>query len=222
MFPIQPPIEPMLAKLADALPTGGGFLYEPKWDGFRAIVFRGYVRRATSRAAIFARSIGISQSSTTRCWRSCLPGSVVDGEIVIATPHGPRFRRAAASTASGGFTRRQAFEGDPRVVRRLRPAGRRTAATCATSCKPSEERCWRTRSPASTAPIHLTPMTRDPASHRSGSQQFEGAGLDGVDREARVRDLRTGQARDDQDQARANGGLRGGRVPVAQAGQESS
>ena len=31
----------MLAKLADALPTGGGFLYEPKWDGFRAIVFRG-------------------------------------------------------------------------------------------------------------------------------------------------------------------------------------
>ena len=31
----------MLAKLADELPAGGGFLYEPKWDGFRAIVFRG-------------------------------------------------------------------------------------------------------------------------------------------------------------------------------------
>ena len=40
-FPIAPPIEPMLAKLADALPTGGSFLFEPKWDGFRAIVFRG-------------------------------------------------------------------------------------------------------------------------------------------------------------------------------------
>ena len=39
-FPITPPIEPMLAKLADALPAGD-FLYEPKWDGFRAIVFRG-------------------------------------------------------------------------------------------------------------------------------------------------------------------------------------
>src|SRR3954447_12761436 len=36
----KPPIEPMLAKLADALPAGGKFLYEPKWDGFRAIVFR--------------------------------------------------------------------------------------------------------------------------------------------------------------------------------------
>src|SRR5262245_26272098 len=39
-FPIPPPIEPMLAKLAEDLPAGGGFLYEPKWDGFRAIVFR--------------------------------------------------------------------------------------------------------------------------------------------------------------------------------------
>ena len=40
-FPIAPPIEPMLAKLADALPAAGNYLYEPKWDGFRAIVFRG-------------------------------------------------------------------------------------------------------------------------------------------------------------------------------------
>ena len=40
-FAIDPPIEPMLAKLADELPAGEAFLYEPKWDGFRAIVFRG-------------------------------------------------------------------------------------------------------------------------------------------------------------------------------------
>jgi ATP-dependent DNA ligase len=40
-LPVAPPIEPMLAKLADALPTNGAFLFEPKWDGFRAIVFRG-------------------------------------------------------------------------------------------------------------------------------------------------------------------------------------
>src|SRR5207249_6542256 len=43
-FALPPPIEPMLAKLATELPTGGGFLYEPKWDGFRAIVFRGGVK----------------------------------------------------------------------------------------------------------------------------------------------------------------------------------
>src|ERR1044072_5406209 len=39
-YPISPPTEPMLAKLAEELPSGA-FLYEPKWDGFRAIVFRG-------------------------------------------------------------------------------------------------------------------------------------------------------------------------------------
>jgi ATP-dependent DNA ligase len=39
-LPFQPPIEPMLAKLTDEIPTGPGWQYEPKWDGFRAIVFR--------------------------------------------------------------------------------------------------------------------------------------------------------------------------------------
>src|SRR5262245_26061047 len=37
---LKPPIEPMLAKLTEELPEQGDFLYEPKWDGFRAIVFR--------------------------------------------------------------------------------------------------------------------------------------------------------------------------------------
>ena len=53
MKPLQPPIEPMLAKLADELPPAGGYLYEPKWDGFRAIVFRGekglYIQSRDSR-----------------------------------------------------------------------------------------------------------------------------------------------------------------------------
>src|SRR4051794_16360344 len=39
-LPVEPPVEPMLARLADELPAGGDFLFEPKWDGFRAIVFR--------------------------------------------------------------------------------------------------------------------------------------------------------------------------------------
>jgi len=38
--PFSSPIDPMLAKIAEALPEGEGFLFEPKWDGFRAIVFR--------------------------------------------------------------------------------------------------------------------------------------------------------------------------------------
>src|SRR5690606_18835815 len=41
VFPIEPPVAPMLARLASEVPAEGAFLYEPKWDGFRAIVFRG-------------------------------------------------------------------------------------------------------------------------------------------------------------------------------------
>ena len=40
-LPVQPPVSPMLAKAATELPPPGGVLYEPKWDGFRCIVFRG-------------------------------------------------------------------------------------------------------------------------------------------------------------------------------------
>jgi hypothetical protein len=45
LFPLRwvvvvPPIQPILAKLVDTLPAGGGFAFELKWDGFRAVVFR--------------------------------------------------------------------------------------------------------------------------------------------------------------------------------------
>ena len=39
-LPFEPPVEPMLAKAVDRLPEDDGWLFEPKWDGFRAIVFR--------------------------------------------------------------------------------------------------------------------------------------------------------------------------------------
>ena len=40
VLPLQPPFRPMLAKLSRAIPEGDGWLFEPKWDGFRCIVFR--------------------------------------------------------------------------------------------------------------------------------------------------------------------------------------
>ena len=85
---VQPPIEPMLAKLADELPAGA-YLYEPKWDGFRAIVFRGeddvYLQSRDSRPLD-----RYSRSCTTHCASACRT-CVVDGEIVIATPRGLDF-----------------------------------------------------------------------------------------------------------------------------------
>ena len=77
---IAPPIEPMLAKLADALPESGAFLFEPKWDGFRAIVFRGDADVFIQSRDRDLRPLDRYFPSCTRCsWR--------------------RFRPAASSTA---------------------------------------------------------------------------------------------------------------------------
>ena len=88
-FAIEPPIEPMLAKLAEELPAGA-FLYEPKWDGFRAIVFR-----SDSEVFIQSRDLRPLDRYFPELHDALLAGlpagCVVDGEIVIATPHGLDF-----------------------------------------------------------------------------------------------------------------------------------
>jgi ATP-dependent DNA ligase len=89
-FAIAPPIEPMLAKLSTELPVGDNFLYEPKWDGFRAIVFRG-------GQDVFIQSRDLRPldryfPELHAVFLAGLPdGCVIDGEIVIATPHGLDF-----------------------------------------------------------------------------------------------------------------------------------
>jgi ATP-dependent DNA ligase len=176
-FAIAPPIEPMLAKLADSLPSGA-FLYEPKWDGFRAIVFRGgsdlYMQSRDLRPlnryfpelhdALLAR----------------LPdGSVVDGEIVIATPRGldfdalqlrlhPAASRVAklAKETPSSFVAFDLLAADGRDLRAVPQAERRRRLENALA--------------AVDAPIHLTPMTRDPVVAAEWLSRFEGAGLDGV------------------------------------------
>ena len=89
-FAIAPPVEPMLAKLAEELPDGGDLLYEPKWDGFRAIVFRSasdvFIQSRDSRPLdrYFPELHEVLVDRLP-------PGCVVDGEIVIATPDGLDF-----------------------------------------------------------------------------------------------------------------------------------
>src|SRR6266446_2164393 len=89
-FPIEPPIEPMLAKLAESLPADDNFLFEPKWDGFRAIVFRG-----ASEVYIQSRDLKPLDRYFPDLHQSLLDllpaGCVIDGEIVIATPNGLDF-----------------------------------------------------------------------------------------------------------------------------------
>ena len=89
-FAIAPPIEPMLAKLAEDLPTTPDWLYEPKWDGFRAIVFRG-------REDVFIQSRDLRPLDRyfpelhAAFLRTLPAGCVIDGEIVVVTKDGLDF-----------------------------------------------------------------------------------------------------------------------------------
>ncbi|HEY2383819.1 MAG TPA: ATP-dependent DNA ligase, partial [Terriglobia bacterium] len=82
-LPVKPPIAPMLAKRADELPSAGNWIFEPKWDGFRALIFRDgdeiliQSRDEKSLNRYFPELLEpIRSQFPLRC--------VLDGEIVIA------------------------------------------------------------------------------------------------------------------------------------------
>ncbi|MFN2595232.1 MAG: ATP-dependent DNA ligase [Actinomycetota bacterium] len=89
-LPFPPPLQPMLAKLADEIPTGDGWLYEPKWDGFRAIVWCDppelviHSRDQRDLKRYFPDLIEPLKASLPK-------GAVVDCEIVIPSDHGLAF-----------------------------------------------------------------------------------------------------------------------------------
>ncbi|MGA8360670.1 MAG: ATP-dependent DNA ligase, partial [Candidatus Dormiibacterota bacterium] len=85
-LPFDPPLEPMLARAAPEIPRDGSWLYEPKWDGFRAIVFRDgdSVHIASRNALALERYF----PELIQPLRDALPErAIVDGEVVIATEH---------------------------------------------------------------------------------------------------------------------------------------
>ncbi len=168
----------MLAKLAEDLPPGGAFLYEPKWDGFRAIVFR-------DESDVFIQSRDLKPLDRyfpelhTTCLEILPAGCVLDGEIVIATPRGldfdalqmrlhPAASRVArlAKESPAEFVAFDVLAVGGRDVRTVPQADRRGLLE--------------TLLANVAAPIHLTPMTRDRAVAVEWLARFEGAGLDGV------------------------------------------
>jgi ATP-dependent DNA ligase len=176
-FPIPPPIEPMLAKLTSKIPDGGGWLYEPKWDGFRALVFKdGDDLLIQSRDT---KPLDRYFPELAAPLRASLPARcVIDGEIVIAT--GARLD----------------FEA---LLLRIHPAKSRVALLAKETpasfvafdllaldddlrARPQTERRARLEEALAGArpPIHVTPMTRERAVAEDWFRRFEGAGLDGV------------------------------------------
>jgi len=175
---VTPPIDPMLAKLVDSIPTTDGLLFEPKWDGFRSIVFR-------SADGVFIQSRDLKPLARyfPELHQALLdrlpPGCVIDGEIVIAQdgalnfdalqlrlhPAKSRVDKLAAEMPSS-FVAFDLLAVDghsimDRPQRERRDALQRLLAQV-------------------TPPVYLTPMTRDRNVAAEWLQRFEGAGLDGV------------------------------------------
>jgi len=177
-LPFEPPLEPMLAKAADGLPEGDGWLFEPKWDGFRALVFRdGDETYIQSRDL---RPLDRYFPELAAPLRAALPERcVLDGEIVIALggalafealllrihPAESRVRMLAEQTPAS-YVAWDLLALDDEDLRAT-PQGERRARL---------ERALA----GATPPVHLTPATTDRSIAADWFDRFEGAGLDGV------------------------------------------
>jgi ATP-dependent DNA ligase len=178
-LPLQPPVEPMLAKLAGSIPTGDGWLFEPKWDGFRCIVFRD-----ADRIELISRKLkplGRYFPELLDPLRVALPERcVVDGEIVVADrggsgldfdallqrihPAASRIRRLAEETPAAFVAFDLLAVGDDLLLERPMTERRRALEDALTVG----------------GGVHLTPATTDATVAREWFHRFEGAGLDGI------------------------------------------
>jgi ATP-dependent DNA ligase len=177
-LPVTPPVEPMLAKAAADLPLGEGWLYEPKWDGFRALVFRDQ-----QELLIQSRDKKPLEryfpELTAPLLANLPPRCVLDGEIVIAHdgtldfdalllrihPAASRVTMLAEQhPASYVAWDLLALQDDP-LLEVAQAERRARLETVLAKARP---------------PVHLTPMTRDRDTAADWFARFEGAGLDGV------------------------------------------
>jgi ATP-dependent DNA ligase len=172
----MPPVAPMLAKPVAAIP--GGQFYEPKWDGFRAIVFRDGdeveigSRKERPMTRYFPEIVAAVRQNFPR-------RAVIDGEIVVVGaggldfwalqqrihPAAIRVERLAAETPASFVAFDLLALGDDDLTGS--PFADRRAAL---------ERALAGAAP----PVHVTPITRDEGIAREWFERFEGAGLDGL------------------------------------------
>jgi ATP-dependent DNA ligase len=174
----MPPVKPMLAKSSPQLPDGEGWVYEPKWDGFRCIAFRdgGDLELGSRNERPLTRyfpelAAALLDQLPDRC--------VVDGEIVVATadgldfdalqqrihPAASRINRLAAETPASFVAFDLLALGDDDLMGQ--PLAERRARLEAAMA-------------GARSPVHLTPSTTDRDLAADWFVRFEGAGLDGV------------------------------------------
>ncbi len=177
-LPVNPPVSPMLAKPVAEIPPG--LIYEPKWDGFRSIIFRdGDEVEIGSRNE---RPMTRYFPEVVEAIRRNFPDrAVIDGEIIVADtgrntldfealqqrihPAASRVKLLAEQTPASFVAFDLLALGEEDLTQR-----------------PFAERRDRLEQAlaAATAPIHITPATRDFDTARRWFDEFEGAGLDGL------------------------------------------
>jgi ATP-dependent DNA ligase len=183
-LPLSPPLLPMLAKAVRGIPVGG-YLYEPKWDGFRCIIFRdGAEVELVSR----------NERPLTRFFPEVVdavlanlpPRCIVDGELVLARgnrldfealqlrlhPAASRVRLLAEQTPASFVAFDLLALGDDTLLETPFDQRRQRLEIAMRGAEP---------------PIHLTPVTADLETAKQWFDAFEGAGLDGL--VAKARDL---------------------------------
>jgi ATP-dependent DNA ligase len=177
-LPVNPPILPMLAKSVGELPVGGTWIFEPKWDGFRALVFRdGDETLIQSRDE---KSLNRYFPELLEPLRSQLPARcVLDGEIVVAQDEALDFDALQLRIHPAASRVKLLSQEIPAsiVLFDLLSEGDQDLRDTA-----FDERRRRLESLLSSAapPIHLTPATSESSVARDWFRRFEGAGLDGV------------------------------------------
>jgi ATP-dependent DNA ligase len=177
-LPVNAPILPMLAKRVDEIPTGESWVFEPKWDGFRALVFRDAQEILIQSRD--GKSLNRYFPELIEPLRRQLPGRcVLDGEIVIASGRGLDFDALQLRIHP--------------AASRVNLLSKQIPASIVFFDLLCEEDCDLMGEPfqlrrkalenllsSAEAPLHLTPATADRTVALDWFRRFEGAGLDGV------------------------------------------
>ena len=179
MLPLKPPLNPMLSKSATDIPRGEGWLYEPKWDGFRAIVFIDSPKEEPYICSRNGQPLQRYFPELGPAFHKAFPEPcVVDGEIIVAGPHGLDFDslqmrihpaasrvKMLSETIPARFVGFDILARGKKDLRKLPLTERR--AQLEDVIKPTPQ-------------MAVTPQTTDPDEAASWFELYEGAGCDGV------------------------------------------
>ena len=175
---VNPPVLPMLAKRVGELPPGEEWIFEPKWDGFRTLIFRDgdevFIQSRDEKPLnrYFPELIDpLKAQLPERC--------VLDGEIVIATSEGLEFDTLQMRLHPAASRVNKLAEATPASIVFFDLLCEGDKSLCDI---PFAKRRARLEALLKNAepPLHLTPATRERSTAADWFQRFEGAGLDGV------------------------------------------